>query len=44
MEGGLIRELEMKRSCARAHADLAVVEFSLQVGTCPADESDLVCS
>jgi len=44
VQGALIRELELKRSRARADADLAVVEFCLQDLTCLADESDLVCS
>jgi hypothetical protein len=44
VEGALIWQLGSQRRGARAHADLAVVEFRAQHGTCLAHESDLVRS
>ncbi len=44
VEGALILELEMKRGCAGAHADLTVVEFCPDGGTRLAGDSDLVSS
>ena len=44
VEGTLIWQLGSQRRGARAHADVAVVEFRAQHGTCLARESDLVRS
>jgi hypothetical protein len=44
LEGALIWQVGSQGCRARAHADLAVVEFRAQHGTCLANESNLIRS